>query len=304
MPTTLSGSERMRKGTVVSLLWCSLVLATSAAPLSDSLVLPPHPRLRLGVDDVARIRGLTGAGGDPQAIDLLHNITLHAEFVLAQPIPNGTALLCETILDHMYTLGMVYHLSANATLRSLAVQRAATELQGAAALASWNPRRFLTVAETMHGVSIGYDWFYHVLTQPQKTLIEDGLYRAGLGVGLACWHDNCSWTPGIPDTGNCSGCWWIRADMNWNLVSNGGIAIAALALGDVPRYAAAARQALYAFYPTLAPCPSAIGSSANLCQPLPARSPLGVALIAAAVHAQVPVCARFPPRHAGLRASE
>jgi hypothetical protein len=26
----------------------------------------------------------------------------------------------------------------------------------------------------------------------------------------------------------CAGCWWIRADMNWNLVSNGAIAIAAL----------------------------------------------------------------------------
>ena len=42
---------------------------------------------------------------------------------------------------------------------------------------------------------------------------------------------------------------WIRADMNWNLVANGGIAIAALALGDVPRYAAAARQALCATRP-------------------------------------------------------
>ena len=241
-------------------LWCLLAAAVAAEPSygqqprerapppsnPDTLVLPPHPRLRLGAADVARIRGLTGADGDPQAIELLRNITLHAEFLLAQPIPNGTALLCETILDHMYTLGMVFHLSGNATLRGLAARRAAAELQGTAALASWDPRRFLTVAETMHGVSIGYDWFYHELTQAQKTLIEDGLFRAGLGVGLACWHDNCSWTPGIPDTGNCSGCWWIRADMNWNLVSNGGIAIAALALGDVPRYAAAARQALYA----------------------------------------------------------
>ena len=39
---------------------------------------------------------------------------------------------------------------------------------------------------------------------------------------------------------------WIRANMNWNLVSNGGMAIAALALADVPRYAAAAEHALYA----------------------------------------------------------
>ena len=115
-----------------------------------------------------------------------------------------------------------------------------------AALPSWNPNRFLTVAETMHGVSVGYDWFYHELKDEQRTAIEDGLYRAGLGEGLACWRLNCSWTPGIPDTGNCSRCWWIRANMNWNLVSNGGMAIAALALADVPRYAVAAEHALYA----------------------------------------------------------
>jgi hypothetical protein len=91
----------------------------------------------------------------------------------------------------------------------------------------------------MHAVSIGYDWFFHELSErcalnlrvecfaefsdsadwnetlsrfvslpsahSQRTRVEDGLFRAGLGVGLACWRDNCSWTPGIPDTGNCSG---------------------------------------------------------------------------------------------------
>ena len=80
-----------------------------------------------------------------------------------------------------------------------------------------------------HGVSIGYDWFYHELShgpgrpgavkRPQRfpmkihfdgesvwargalngrkwrsparagerALVEDGMFRAGLGVGLACW---------------------------------------------------------------------------------------------------------------------
>lgn len=213
-------------------------------PPSGGLKLPPHPRLRMGAADELRIRGLTGPAGDTRAQSLLRNITDHALFVLSQPVPPGNDLLCDAILDHMYTLGMVYRLSTNATLRHLLAQRAAVELLRVSALASWDPKRFLTVAETMHGVSIGYDWFYHALTAEQRQQIEDGLYRAGLGVGLQCWRYNCSWTPGIPDTGNCSGCWWIRADMNWNLVSNGGIAIAALALGDVPRYAAAARQAL------------------------------------------------------------
>ena len=223
-------------------------LRTLTAPGGDPQAatppLPPHPRLRMGAADVQRLRTLTAPGGDPQAAALLANITRHAEWVLAQPLPSGSAILCETILDHMYTLGIVYRLSTNTTQRRRLARRAAAELLITAALPSWNPKRFLTVAETMHGVSVGYDWFYPSLSKAQRTRIEDGLYQRGLGVGLACWHANCSWTPGIPDTGACSDCWWIRADMNWNLVANGGIAIAALALGNVPRYAAAAKDAL------------------------------------------------------------
>ena len=32
--------------------------------------------------------------------------------------------------------------------------------------------------------------------------------------------------------------------MNWNVVSNGGMTVAALALADVPRYASVAKEAL------------------------------------------------------------
>ena len=86
---------------------------------------------------MARLRGITGAGGDPEAIELLRNITKHAEFLLSQPATTGSNLLCETILDHMYTLGMVYQLSTNATVRSRVAQRATAELLSTAALASW-----------------------------------------------------------------------------------------------------------------------------------------------------------------------
>jgi hypothetical protein len=74
---------------------------------------------------------------------LLRNITEHAEFLLGQPATTGSNLLCETILDHMYTLGMVYQLSTNATVRSRVAQRATAELLSTAALASWCGQRLL-----------------------------------------------------------------------------------------------------------------------------------------------------------------
>ena len=70
-------------------------------------------------------------------------------------MPQPADLLCGTILDHMYTLGIVYYISQNLTFKSLVARRAADELLRVASLPSWDPKRFLTVAETMHGVSIG-----------------------------------------------------------------------------------------------------------------------------------------------------
>lgn len=46
----------------------------------------------------------------------------------------------------------------------------------------------------------------------------------------------------IPGTGNCTSCWWTKAPMNWNVVSNGALTIGALAIVDVPRYADAATK--------------------------------------------------------------
>ena len=63
----------------------------------------------------------------------------------------------------------------------------------------------------MQGVAIGYDWFYDAMSAAQRTVIEDGLYRAGLTEGTKCYHYNCTWVPGIEPVGNCSSCWWIRA---------------------------------------------------------------------------------------------
>ena len=63
---------------------------------------PAHPRLRLSDAAVANARG--SAASDPTAAELLHNISAHADAILRSPLPNGTALLCDPIRDHMYTL--------------------------------------------------------------------------------------------------------------------------------------------------------------------------------------------------------
>ena len=223
----------------------SLLPGRGVAGVSVVLPLGPHPRLRLNESGLARVREATGVmAGDPLARGLLANLTVRVDTILGQPVETGEYLL-NCLGDRMYPLGLLFRLSGNASRRAELAERAAAEMLAVARLDNWNPRRFLTVAETMQAVSIGYDWFYGALTAAQRVEIEDGLVRNGLSVGMACYHDNCTWTPGIAGVGNCSGCWWIRARfMNWNVVSNGGMAIAALALADVPRFASLATQAL------------------------------------------------------------
>ena len=221
---------------------CALIVLCGGLEVAQA-TLPPHPRLRLTTTKVDDLRAVLHF--DPRAGELLANLTEHTDYILAQPLPaNGSGLLCDVIRDHMYTFGLLYHVTTNSTIRAALATRATQELLLVSKEPSWSPRRFLTVAETMHGVAVGYDWFFNELSLADRETIEDALVQQGINVGLACWAQNCSWTPGIANMGPCSSCWWTQAPMNWNIVSNGGLAIAALAIADVTRHAAVAKQAL------------------------------------------------------------
>ena len=272
----------------------------------------PHPRLRFTDADVHRLKALLSSDSSHLSLEIFVNLTRHADVLLATPAPNASTapgLLCDTIRDHTYTLGLLYRsaephpplsphptpthrvcnqcagallerplpplvapyvrptcapcgdtpdanspvrhlphrLSSNPARRASLAARAAAEMVAVSQLDSWVPRRYLTVAETMHGVAIGYDWFcketlpppslpplppsgwlcqahsrslarwHHAhahaddaLSLADRTVIEDGLVRNGLAVGNNCWHQNCTWVPGIAGVGACTSCWWTR----------------------------------------------------------------------------------------------
>lgn len=173
----------------------------------------PHPRLRLTEPEVDRLRETLKT--DHRAAEIYAEIEAHVATILSSPLPGSAAdVLCDTIRDHMYSVGLVYRLTTNRTRRAALAAWAAAELELTVSAADWVPRRFLTVAETMHGVAIGYDWFYHDLPAATRTTVEDGLVRLGIRLGLGCWHQNCSWVPGIASTGACQSCWWTEVGDN------------------------------------------------------------------------------------------
>ena len=103
---------------------------------------------------------------------------------------------CQPRLGLLYRLERTAPGGGDAQRAAQLAARAAAEMARVAKLSSWNPSvsaanplgRFLTVAETMHGMAIGYDAFYDALNNTQRVAVEDGLYRNGVAAGLRCWE--------------------------------------------------------------------------------------------------------------------
>jgi hypothetical protein len=68
-------------------------------------------------------------------------------------------------------------------------------------------------------VAIGYDWLYDAWSQRQRNQLRVAIVEHGLEPGLAVYRGDRQW--------------WSKSIHNWNQVCNGGMAVGALAIGDV-----------------------------------------------------------------------
>ncbi len=166
---------------------------------------------------MGRVRALTR--DHPLARKLLDNLTHDGDRLLTAPTVEfklaGQRLLTQSrrVLERVYTLALLYRLSANEPY----LQRAVRELRAAALFPNWNPQHFLDVAEMTHAFAIGYDWLYSALSEIDRDWIRGALVEKGLDAALAAYKEPAS---------------WVTDDNNWNLVCNSGVSIGALALAD------------------------------------------------------------------------
>ncbi|HEY7199674.1 MAG TPA: heparinase II/III family protein, partial [Candidatus Dormibacteraeota bacterium] len=139
--------------------------------------------------------------------------------MITQPTPErvliGPRLLTvsRTVLDRVTTLALLYRLDSDRRWAA----RAREELMAAAAFSDWNPPHFLDVAEMSYAFAIGYDWLYDALSADDRATIRRALVEKGLQPAAQEYASRAFWT---------------RANHNWNLVCNGAMAVAALAIGD------------------------------------------------------------------------
>lgn len=184
-----------------------------------------HPRLLATEERFAQIR--TWKDTDPVIRKVWLAEYADAEAILEEPVSeysiyDGIRLLaiCRKVLERIRTLGVVYRVTGEGRF----AERAWKEMEAAAGFPDWNPYHFLDVGEMSAALGLGYDWFYDWLNPEQRQVIRRALIEKGLQVVMIDYLDQ----PRKRSFDWCHG----RIIDNWTFVCNGGVALAALAIGD------------------------------------------------------------------------
>lgn len=175
-----------------------------------------HPRLILGEERLKAIQSQITPGSDFEQV--LKFMRKKADSLLTTP-PCSYELVDSSILEVSRTIQerlILLSFLANQDGDKRYADRALKELESASRFPDWNPRKFLDVAEMATAFAFGYDWLYAFASEPQRTSIRQAIVAKAFVPAQAEFQK--------PN-------WWVNSNSNWNPVCNGGLALAALALG-------------------------------------------------------------------------
>lgn len=183
-----------------------------------------HPRLFLTEE---RLEMLERRSADRALVALSTSLVREADRLLeTEPTEFrivGPRMLesCQQVGRRVASLALAFRISPDARY----LERAKKELFAAAEFPHWNPDHFLDTAELCSAFAIGYDWLYDSLSGAERRQIRSALVEKGLKPGRDLQQQPA---------------WWVSVNHNWNTVSNGGLAVGALAVAeDEPELAAA-----------------------------------------------------------------
>jgi len=171
----------------------------------------PHPRLLITDKQLAEIRTRLESNKSLQAF--YQAMMEKADSILPLPpgkrIKTGKRMLGSSrrCLDRVMHLGAAYRFTG----KPIYLRRAEREMLAAAAFSDWNPSHFLDVGEMTAALAVGYDWFYHDLSEASHKTIHRAMMQKGI-------------RPSLKDM------YWMRSHSNWSQVCHGGITLGVLAL--------------------------------------------------------------------------
>lgn len=190
-----------------------------------------HPRVLATKDDFATIRNQVAA--DEFANKMYNYVkttadaylnTTPAEYSLKEVYRLGD---CVTLVpERVKTLSFIYQISGE---EKYAV-RCAEELQAMCSFPDWNQsRHYLDTGGMLMAAAIGYDWLYEYLSENDDDLLKllrERILDYGLLEGIEIHKGTSQYSTNTLVAG------WSKSPYNWNPHCNGGIILAALALGD------------------------------------------------------------------------
>ena len=114
------------------------------------------------------------------------------------------------VINRMIILGYAWQITGEKKY----ADRAWKELQNVCSYKDWCPSHFLATAEMAFAVSIGYDWFFDYLSQEQKDLLSDTVWKYAINHGLDDNH------------------WFTWSKNNWNSICYSGLGIASMVFSE------------------------------------------------------------------------
>lgn len=203
-------------------------------------LVPTHPRLLATPAAVAAAKARRTR--DPAFDQLVAKVLAQAERELAEPttafaIPDGKRLLAASrkVVERTETLGIAWLMTGDRRF----AERAAAELEAAAAWKDWNPSHFLDTAELCRAFGLGLDWLHEPLGVERRARLRAALVEKGLRPAL------------LAHQGRLRAGFFPKVTHNWNQVCNSGVGIGALAVAN--HEPALARELLGAILPSLRP---------------------------------------------------
>lgn len=192
-----------------------------------------HPRIMMTKARIVELRELVQT--DETMKRAYKNVVSAADVGLKQKVsvyekPDGIRLLetSRTVLTLIQKLSMAYQLTQDEKY----AERAWQELEAVCSFPDWNPEHFLDVGEMSAAVAIGYDWFYDWFTEEQRKTIRNALEKFSFDPALDAYRGI------MPNYG------FAEAKSNWNIVGNGGVGMAALAVADEADVSAKAAECI------------------------------------------------------------
>ena len=162
--------------------------------------------------------------------------TAGEKFLTTAPSPYNLrgGALSSNVDDGAMTLAFLYRTADDESKKIQYAQRCMEYLNAAVEYPDFNPPKMLNVGEMSRGVALAYDWLYDYegFSDTQKKAVEQTLVEKALNVIIETKYSNHN---------------------NWNHVVNGGVTVAALAVGN-----ADSKTAAKAIYQTTKTLPTAL----------------------------------------------